>query len=104
MRKTANLWTTPALPTTLQAGGGNIMVLGMFSWLCKGPLIYVEQYLNVKSGSTDQGGNWPSQETFSRSTFLPVFSQFLFLKTRRSFSRPSIHLRFGLPFLRVPIG
>ncbi|GFU80609.1 hypothetical protein TNCV_534831 [Trichonephila clavipes] len=30
--------------------------------------------------------------------------QFLVLKTRISFSRPSIHPRFGLPFLRVPIG
>ncbi|GFV05124.1 prolyl 4-hydroxylase subunit alpha-1 [Trichonephila clavipes] len=30
--------------------------------------------------------------------------QILVLKTRRSFSRPSIHLRFGLPFLRMPIG
>ncbi|GFW39390.1 hypothetical protein TNCV_1833731 [Trichonephila clavipes] len=46
---------------------------------------------------------------FSRSLFqaslLPAgVLQFLVLKTRRSFSRPSIHLRFGLPFLRVPIG
>ncbi|GFX68617.1 hypothetical protein TNCV_1800301 [Trichonephila clavipes] len=30
--------------------------------------------------------------------------QFLVLKTRRSFSRPSIHLRFRLHFLRVPNG
>ncbi|GFV41705.1 sterile alpha motif domain-containing protein 5 [Trichonephila clavipes] len=46
---------------------------------------------------------------FSRSLFqaslLPArFLQFLVLKTRGSFSRLSIHLRFGLPFLRVPIG
>ncbi|GFV60083.1 hypothetical protein TNCV_3886011 [Trichonephila clavipes] len=46
---------------------------------------------------------------FSRSLFetmlLPAsVLQFLVLKTRRSFSRPSIHLRFGLPFVRVPIG
>ncbi|GFW33548.1 hypothetical protein TNCV_2210832 [Trichonephila clavipes] len=46
---------------------------------------------------------------FSRSLFqaslLPAsVLQFLVLETRRSFSRPSIHLRSGLPFLRVPIG
>ncbi|GFV03099.1 hypothetical protein TNCV_471581 [Trichonephila clavipes] len=46
---------------------------------------------------------------FSRSPFqtslLPAgVLQFLILKTSRSFSRPSIHLRFSLPFLRVPIG
>ncbi|GFU88092.1 hypothetical protein TNCV_1336611 [Trichonephila clavipes] len=46
---------------------------------------------------------------FPRSLFqgsrLPanVF-QLLSLKTRRHFSRPLIHLRFGLPFLRVPVG
>ncbi|GFU74136.1 uncharacterized protein TNCV_1642601 [Trichonephila clavipes] len=46
---------------------------------------------------------------FSRSLFqaslLPSsVLQFLVFKTRRSFSRQPIHLRFGLPFLRVPIG
>ncbi|GFU69217.1 uncharacterized protein TNCV_3284951 [Trichonephila clavipes] len=46
---------------------------------------------------------------FSRSLFLASLLpasvlQFLVLKTRRSFSRPLIHLRFSLPFLRVPIG
>ncbi|GFY03290.1 hypothetical protein TNCV_1172491 [Trichonephila clavipes] len=46
---------------------------------------------------------------FSRSLFqvspLPASAlQFLVLKTMISFSGPSIHLRFGLPFLRVPIG
>ncbi|GFU47072.1 hypothetical protein TNCV_2616431 [Trichonephila clavipes] len=43
---------------------------------------------------------------FSRSLFpaslLPSSDlQFLVLKTRRSSSRPSVHLRFGLSFLRV---
>ncbi|GFX12933.1 hypothetical protein TNCV_3659291 [Trichonephila clavipes] len=47
--------------------------------------------------------------TFSRSLFqvslLPAsVVQFLVLKTRRSFSKPSIHLRSDLPFLHVPIG
>ncbi|GFW28474.1 hypothetical protein TNCV_4641391 [Trichonephila clavipes] len=46
---------------------------------------------------------------FSRSLFqanlLPAsVLQFLILKTSRTFSTSSIHLRFGLPFLRVPIG
>ncbi|GFW24988.1 hypothetical protein TNCV_3154911 [Trichonephila clavipes] len=46
---------------------------------------------------------------FSRSLFqdslLPASAlQILVLKTRRSFSRPSIHPRFSLPLLRVPIG
>ncbi|GFV67063.1 uncharacterized protein TNCV_357471 [Trichonephila clavipes] len=53
------------------------------------------------SGSTAQDGPWSSQEALSRSTFFLLV--FLVLKTRRSFSRPSIHPRFGLPFLRVPI-
>ncbi|GFW57594.1 hypothetical protein TNCV_2925131 [Trichonephila clavipes] len=47
--------------------------------------------------------------TFSKNLFLAsllptTVLQFLVLKTRRSFSRPSIHLRFGLPFLRMLIG
>ncbi|GFV33964.1 uncharacterized protein TNCV_2613621 [Trichonephila clavipes] len=43
--------------------------------------------------------------SLSQASRLPAsVVQFLILKTRRSFSRPSIHLRFGLPFLRVPIG
>ncbi|GFW50547.1 hypothetical protein TNCV_2888501 [Trichonephila clavipes] len=46
---------------------------------------------------------------FSRSLFqashLPAsVVQFLVLKSRRYFSGSSIHLRFGLPFLRVPVG
>ncbi|GFX24244.1 hypothetical protein TNCV_1366241 [Trichonephila clavipes] len=46
---------------------------------------------------------------FSRSLFhaslLPVnVLQFLVLKIKRFSSRSSIHLKFGLSFLRVPIG
>ncbi|GFU64540.1 hypothetical protein TNCV_304791 [Trichonephila clavipes] len=44
-----------------------------------------------------------SRSLFQASFLLASVFQFLVLKTR-SFSRPSIHLRFGLPFLRVPIG
>nr|KAF6336825.1 hypothetical protein mMyoMyo1_012044 [Myotis myotis] len=34
------------MSTTLQAGGGSVMVWGMFSWHDLGPLIHVEQCLN----------------------------------------------------------
>ncbi|GFX81906.1 uncharacterized protein TNCV_2571061 [Trichonephila clavipes] len=47
-------------------------------------------------GSTAKGGTWPSQEAFASLLLASVF-QFLVLKSRRSFSRPSIHLRFDLP-------
>ncbi|GFX83557.1 hypothetical protein TNCV_325061 [Trichonephila clavipes] len=47
---------------------------------------------------------WPSQEAFPRPTFSPPGFYNSVLRTRRSFSRQSIHLRFGLPFLRVLIG
>lgn len=36
------------IATTLQAGGGNVMVWGMFSWYCMGPLIPVPQRLNAQ--------------------------------------------------------
>ncbi|GFV24970.1 hypothetical protein TNCV_884361 [Trichonephila clavipes] len=62
-------------------------------------------FVSVPSGTAAQGGPWPSQESFFQTSLLPanVF-QFLVLKTRKSFSRPSIQPRFGLPFLRMPIG
>ncbi|GFS73722.1 integrase catalytic domain-containing protein [Trichonephila clavipes] len=45
------------------------------------------------------------KKNFPQAILLPAsVLQFLVLKTRSSFSRPSIHLRFGLPFLHVPIG
>ena len=34
------------MSTTLQAGGGSVMVWDMFSWLDLSPLIHVEQHLN----------------------------------------------------------
>ncbi|GFW96782.1 transposable element Tcb2 transposase [Trichonephila clavipes] len=52
-----------------------------------------------QSGSTAHGGPWPSQEPFPGQLSLPAsVLQFLVLKTRRSFSRSLIHLRFGMPF------
>ncbi|GFU00774.1 hypothetical protein TNCV_4819231 [Trichonephila clavipes] len=45
-----------------------------------------------------------SKSLFQTSLLLASVHQFPVLKTRRSFTRPSIHLRFGLPFLRGPIG
>ncbi|GFS48253.1 hypothetical protein TNCV_2296421 [Trichonephila clavipes] len=59
----------------------------------------------LKVGSVArQSRTLASQEAFSRPAFFLLVFQFLVLKTERSFSRPSIYLRFGLPFLRVPIG
>ncbi|GFY27364.1 hypothetical protein TNCV_2069841 [Trichonephila clavipes] len=53
--------------------------------------------------STAHGGPWSSQEAFFQaSLLLASVLQFLVLKTGRSISRPSIHLRFGLPLLRMP--
>ncbi|GFX51859.1 hypothetical protein TNCV_3062771 [Trichonephila clavipes] len=51
--------------------------------------------------------NWAlafSRSFFQTSLFPAGALQFLILKSWRPFSRPSIHLRFGLSFLRVPIG
>ncbi|PRD31165.1 UNVERIFIED_CONTAM: hypothetical protein NCL1_24183 [Trichonephila clavipes] len=63
---------------------------------------YVSHFPFSVSSSTAQDWPWPSQEAFpTPAFFLLVFSNFL--KTRRSFSSPSIHLRFGLPYIRVPI-
>ncbi|GFX31254.1 hypothetical protein TNCV_2027551 [Trichonephila clavipes] len=45
-----------------------------------------------------------SRHFFQSSRLLASVLQFLVLRTRRSFSRSSIHLRFDLPFFRVPIG
>ncbi|GFV06135.1 hypothetical protein TNCV_1084091 [Trichonephila clavipes] len=51
-----------------------------------------------------RGGLAFSRSLFQASLLPASVLQFLVLKTRRSFTRPSIHLRFGLPFLRVQIG
>ncbi|GFW14312.1 hypothetical protein TNCV_1365671 [Trichonephila clavipes] len=63
------------------------------------------------SRSSQGGGDWSDSPEWtlalSRSLFqaslLPA-SVLLVPKARRSFSSPSIHQRFGLPLLRVPIG
>ncbi|GFW38111.1 hypothetical protein TNCV_835501 [Trichonephila clavipes] len=63
--------------------------------------------------TVDQNSEWLDSPgwalAFSRILFwvslLPAsVLQFLVLKIRRSYSTTSIHRRFGLPFLRVPIG
>ncbi|GFX60030.1 hypothetical protein TNCV_4557111 [Trichonephila clavipes] len=56
---------------------------------------------NFFSQSLDSPG-WAL--AFSRSLLHASVLQFLVLITRQSFSRPSTHLRSGLPFLRGPIG
>ncbi|GFT95555.1 hypothetical protein TNCV_567621 [Trichonephila clavipes] len=65
---------------------------------------FVAEIHSFLSGSNAQGGLWPSQEVFQVSLLPASVLHFLVLITRRYFSRPSIHLRFGLPFLRVTIG
>jgi len=37
------------LVTTVQAGGGGVMVWGMFSWQTLGPLVPTGHYLNAKA-------------------------------------------------------
>nr|KAF6310699.1 hypothetical protein mMyoMyo1_008757 [Myotis myotis] len=45
-RKQHERMCSTCMSTTLQAGGGSVMVWGMFSWPDLGPLICVEQHLN----------------------------------------------------------
>ncbi|GFY35150.1 phosphatase and actin regulator 2 [Trichonephila clavipes] len=66
----------------------------------KQKLLDIREKRERESGSTAQGRPWLSQEAFSRPASV---LQHLVFKTSRSFSRPSIPLRFNLSFLHVPV-
>ncbi len=45
--KNMKVWIHPALSQRIQAGGGGVMVWGIFSWHILGPLVQIEHRLNT---------------------------------------------------------